>query len=208
MSSKQRWPGGYFHKQQDGQPLFIIDRRVRGQRFHVSTRCHNLRLAMKQLERFEADPLGVAVGVPAFTFGVMRHSVTTWSVEQGAAPPLVPEFLNHKDKRTTQRFYTDVSVLTVQVSITRSTRQPGREYSVSIPWVYSPCWPSAASTHSSEGNHTKCGRATEAGDAHHPSPEYEGEFPQGTCATTFHRCLRTSLADWPGLICTQSGRGI
>ncbi|WP_140875109.1 hypothetical protein [Myxococcus xanthus] len=60
MSSKQRWPGGYVHKQQDGQPLFIIERRVRGQRFHVSTRYHNLRLAMKQLDRFEADPLGNA----------------------------------------------------------------------------------------------------------------------------------------------------
>ncbi|QQR47796.1 tyrosine-type recombinase/integrase [Myxococcus xanthus] len=341
MSSKQRWPGGYVHQQQDGQPLFIIERRVRGQRFHVSTRCHNLRSAMKQLERFEADPLGyapegetteaplvmtaklvseyhafqlakggtrkhanemssrladwiedlggkdlrqvtlrdhikpaldrrgtgrphriialkgffgwlrkerhlltskddptldlpvpqavpakrkkrkavpfesvtavasilteelrdmltvlagtgwhvtelerfvrrpeseivqarrgdtlavlvtrhkvgdmtrtpvndpnvlaaamrlrergtlprrantalkaacVAAGVPAFTFGVMRHSVATWSVEQGAAPPLVSEFLNHKDKRTTQRFYTDVSVPTVQVPLPR-----------------------------------------------------------------------------------------
>lgn len=58
--SKQRWPGGYVHPQKDGQPLFIIERRIRGQRFHVSTRCHSLRAAMKQLERFEADPLGYA----------------------------------------------------------------------------------------------------------------------------------------------------
>jgi integrase len=57
---KERWPGGYVHRQKDGQPLFIIERRVRGRRFHVSTRCHSLRAAMKQLERFEADPLGYA----------------------------------------------------------------------------------------------------------------------------------------------------
>ncbi|MBN1208965.1 MAG: tyrosine-type recombinase/integrase [Myxococcaceae bacterium] len=53
---KERWPGGYVHRQADGQPLFIIERRVRGHRFHVSTRCHSLRAAMKQLERFEANP--------------------------------------------------------------------------------------------------------------------------------------------------------
>lgn len=58
--SKQRWPGGYIHTQADGLQLFIIERRVRGHRFHVSTRCHSLRGAMKQLERFEADPLGYA----------------------------------------------------------------------------------------------------------------------------------------------------
>jgi len=54
--SKQRWPGGYVHLQANGEQLFIIERRVRGHRFHVSTRCHTLRGAMKQLERFEANP--------------------------------------------------------------------------------------------------------------------------------------------------------
>jgi integrase len=54
---KQRWPGGYIHQQEDGRQLFIIEKRVRGERFHVSTRCHNWTAAMKQLERFEADPL-------------------------------------------------------------------------------------------------------------------------------------------------------
>lgn len=44
------------HRQRDGQPLFIIARTIEGKRFHVSTRAHNLTAAMKQLERFEADP--------------------------------------------------------------------------------------------------------------------------------------------------------
>lgn len=56
--ARERWPGGYVHTQKDGQKLFIIEREIRERRFHVSTRCHNLRAAMKQLERFEADPLG------------------------------------------------------------------------------------------------------------------------------------------------------
>ncbi|NTX07007.1 tyrosine-type recombinase/integrase [Myxococcus sp. CA040A] len=60
MSRKERWAGGYIHPQQDGRPLFIIERRVSGHRFHVSTRAHSIRAALKQLERFEADPLAYA----------------------------------------------------------------------------------------------------------------------------------------------------
>ncbi len=40
----------------DGKETFIIERRVNGHRYHVSTRCHSERAALKQLERFEADP--------------------------------------------------------------------------------------------------------------------------------------------------------
>ncbi len=55
-----RWPGGHVHRQKDGRPLYVIARSVNGRRFHISTRCHNLTAAMKQLERFEADPLSYA----------------------------------------------------------------------------------------------------------------------------------------------------
>ena len=54
--TRERWPGGYVHKEADGRSLFIIEKMVRGQRFHLSTRAHSLRAAMAQLERFEADP--------------------------------------------------------------------------------------------------------------------------------------------------------
>lgn len=54
--ARERWPGGYVHKQKNGQSLFIIEREINERRFHVSTRAHNLRAAMKQLERFEANP--------------------------------------------------------------------------------------------------------------------------------------------------------
>jgi hypothetical protein len=55
---RRRWPGGYVHTQADGRDVFVIEREVRGKRFHVSTRTHSLRAAMKHLERFEADPRG------------------------------------------------------------------------------------------------------------------------------------------------------
>lgn len=53
---KKRWPGGYVHRQTDGQNLFIIEREVGGFRFHRSTRCHTREAAMAQLKRFEANP--------------------------------------------------------------------------------------------------------------------------------------------------------
>ncbi len=54
------WPAGYVHRQKDGQRLFIIERQItvdgRRHRFHLSTGCHSLEPALKQLARFEADP--------------------------------------------------------------------------------------------------------------------------------------------------------
>lgn len=48
--------GGHVHTEKDGRVVFIIERQVKGHRFHVSTRCNTERAALKQLERFEADP--------------------------------------------------------------------------------------------------------------------------------------------------------
>ncbi len=55
--SEWRWAGGYIRQGLKG-PVFIIERRVMGQHFHVSTRAHTLRAALAHLERFEADPTG------------------------------------------------------------------------------------------------------------------------------------------------------
>ena len=44
------WPG-YVR-----EGLFIIEKRIGGKKFHVSTRCTSLRAALKQLERFEENP--------------------------------------------------------------------------------------------------------------------------------------------------------
>lgn len=55
---RPRWPGGWIHRQKNGRELFIIEKRINGKRFSLSTRAHSLRAALKQLERFEADPHG------------------------------------------------------------------------------------------------------------------------------------------------------
>lgn len=55
---KRKWLGGYARREADGRETFIIERRVGGQRYHISTRCHSERAALKQLERFEGNPQG------------------------------------------------------------------------------------------------------------------------------------------------------
>jgi integrase len=62
QGGREKWEGGHIHVQKDGRPLFVIERQVGGRRFHVSTRCHSRRAALKQLERFEADPASYQPG--------------------------------------------------------------------------------------------------------------------------------------------------
>lgn len=56
--SRRRVPGwpGYIHRQKNGLDLFIIERKIQGRRFHVSTGAHTLTAAKAQLERFETNP--------------------------------------------------------------------------------------------------------------------------------------------------------
>lgn len=56
------WPGGYIRIGKGGRKTYMIRRQVAGVRYHVSTRCSTLRAAMKELERFEADPPGYRPG--------------------------------------------------------------------------------------------------------------------------------------------------
>jgi integrase len=85
-SKRKRWPGGYVHRQADGRELFIIEREIREERFHVSTRAHNLTAAMKQLERFESNPGAyrpqgdeVVAGLLLTNALVLEHR--TWSLD-------------------------------------------------------------------------------------------------------------------------------
>ena len=52
-----RWDGGLIRYAANGRQSFIIERMVNGQRYMVSTRTHALTQALKQLARFEADPM-------------------------------------------------------------------------------------------------------------------------------------------------------
>ncbi len=83
---KARWPGGHVHRQKDGRDLYVIQRSVNGRRFHISTRCHNLTAAMKQLERFEADPanyspVGDERSAPMILTDDLVLEFHTWNVE-------------------------------------------------------------------------------------------------------------------------------
>jgi integrase len=52
------WPGGRVWLGSDGRKSYVIRRRVGGRQREASTHCSTERAAMKQLERFEADPEG------------------------------------------------------------------------------------------------------------------------------------------------------
>ena len=52
-----RWEGGYISLGTGGRETYFIEREVRGLRFHVSTRAHDKRAALRHLDRFESDPL-------------------------------------------------------------------------------------------------------------------------------------------------------
>lgn len=60
---RRRWLGGYVRQSKAG-PVFIIERMVSGQHFHVSTRCRTERAALKELERFETAPYAYRAGAP------------------------------------------------------------------------------------------------------------------------------------------------
>jgi hypothetical protein len=55
---REPWLGGYVRTGKGGRRTFIIDKWIRGHHFHLSTRCNTERAALRQYERFEADPWG------------------------------------------------------------------------------------------------------------------------------------------------------
>ena len=58
MVKREVWEGGYRRRDSKGRDVFVIERWVGGRKFHASTRCHTRKAALKQLERFEANPAG------------------------------------------------------------------------------------------------------------------------------------------------------
>lgn len=71
MTNRRPWAGGYVRagKRRD---VYVIDRWVKGVHFHISTRCSSERAALKQLERFEADPA-------AYTPAGSEHAAVTFT---------------------------------------------------------------------------------------------------------------------------------
>lgn len=98
------WPG-YVHRQKDGRPLFVIEKQVSvfdddgnktTHRFHVSTRCHSIGAALKQLERFEADPfaynpVGGDLRAPLLLTADMALKLYRWQLERSLSPKYARE---------------------------------------------------------------------------------------------------------------------
>lgn len=51
------WAGGYISLGARARKTYVLERKVNGQRFHVSTRTHDERAALRHLDRFESNPL-------------------------------------------------------------------------------------------------------------------------------------------------------
>jgi hypothetical protein len=109
------WEGGYVRVDGRGRETYYIHRSVRGQRYHVSTRCHTARAALEQLARFEADPdsydpkgsppsdpiyldLQLAQGFLTWSRET-RHNTRKWVGEQKAALAWWAEQLGDRDLR-------------------------------------------------------------------------------------------------------------
>jgi integrase len=84
-----RWPGGYArYDKRKRKAVFIIERRVGGQRFHVSTRATTLSAAMEHLRRFEEDPWhytpsGVEKSRPLYLTAELADGFRRWQLERG-----------------------------------------------------------------------------------------------------------------------------
>src|SRR5262245_42356955 len=84
-----RWPGGYKRlDNRKGREVFIIERRVGGQRFHVYTRATTLSAAMEHLRRFEEDPWrytpsGVEKSRAVYLTAELAEGFRQWQLERG-----------------------------------------------------------------------------------------------------------------------------
>jgi len=60
----EKWLGGYVRVDSRGRPTFMIQRRMRGHKYHLSTQCHSEGSALTALKRFEDDPAGFGAPAP------------------------------------------------------------------------------------------------------------------------------------------------
>lgn len=56
--------------------------------------------------------------MPKITLGKMRHTFVTWAVGKGATIEEVAEFVNHKSKATTEKYYVDLAIPQKSVPVT------------------------------------------------------------------------------------------
>lgn len=81
---KRPWIGGYVIRDSKGHDLYFIRKQINGRRYDVTTACHTMRAAVKQLERFEADPANYRAGgdapdAPVLLTEDLAAEFLTWS---------------------------------------------------------------------------------------------------------------------------------
>jgi integrase len=62
VATREPWLGGFIRRTGTGKPVFVIEKRIGGAYFKVSTRCHTKTAAERELARFEMDPTGYRPG--------------------------------------------------------------------------------------------------------------------------------------------------
>lgn len=62
-TQREPWLGGFVRRTGTGKPVYVIEKRIGGAYFKVSTRCHTKTAAERELVRFESDPLGYRPGM-------------------------------------------------------------------------------------------------------------------------------------------------
>ena len=82
------WPGGRLWRRADGRSVYVIRKMIDGERFTVSTHATSLAAAMKQLERFQADPRGYNPAgdpraEPIYLNDALVSEYLTWSKKVG-----------------------------------------------------------------------------------------------------------------------------
>lgn len=81
---RRRWLGGFVRETKRGKPVFVIEKRIGGVLFKVSTRRHTEDAAVRELRRFEADPGSYDPTVSADTLKMTPELVIeyrNWMVE-------------------------------------------------------------------------------------------------------------------------------
>lgn len=82
-----RWLGGYIRESHDGRRIFVIERWMGGARCHKSTGCSTERAALKELERFELDPIGYRPAGSQVVPRLTPELVTEFRTYQLEPPP-------------------------------------------------------------------------------------------------------------------------
>lgn len=113
-AKKEKWLGGYVRRGVKGA-TFVIERWIDGTHWHVSTKCRTQRAALKELERFEADPAG-------YRLARSRKTVAT-----AVTPELIDEYLEHMKARELDPPYIDSHEYYLgQVMVALEGRELGR----------------------------------------------------------------------------------